>query len=160
MINGMDTEYYVQHIQCTREGKQECMATVRQLVELAFGAREHGLLQMDNMIQDRVRFPDAFLRKAVSLVIEISNAANIRTVLYNYLFTSNYTANQKFLNGVLVTETMLAISQSEDLDYIFTYLVPSFFGFEYEDAVVNIYKQYKKAIHEESNGELKGAPGV
>lgn len=153
MAHGMDTEFYFQHIQCTREGKQECMATVRLLVELAFAAQEHGLLWMDKMIEDRVHFPDEFLRKAVSLVIEISDESNIRTVLYNYLFTSNYTANQKFLNGLLITETMLAISQSEDLDYIFTYLVPSFFGFEYEDAVISIYRRYKRATQEKSERE-------
>lgn len=157
MKNGMDTEYFVQHIQCTREGKYECLSTVRQLAELALAAREHGLLRMDKMIEDRDRFPDVFLRKAVNLVTEIANPDNIRQVLYNYIFSSNYTANQRFLNGVLITETMLAISQSEDVDYIFTYLVPSFFGFEYEKDVIGVYQQVKKGLHkkrEEPPGQV------
>ncbi len=151
MENFMDTEYFVTHIQCTREGKQECLFTVQQLVELAFAAREHGLLKMEKVMEDQGRFPDVFLRKAVNLVIEISNPLNIRRVLYNYIFTSNYSSNQKFLNGVLITETMIAISQSEDLDYIFTYLVPSYFGMEYEDAVIDIYRRFKGSYNRGSS---------
>ena len=155
----MDTEYYIQHIQCSREGKQECFFTVRQLVELALTAREKGLLAMEGVIRDYARFPDPFLRKAVNLVIDISNPSNIRRVLHNYIFTSNYTTNQRFLNAVLITETMLAVSQLEDLDYIFTYLVPSFFGMEYEEAVIDIYLEFKKDIRmaerlNEDDGDL------
>ena len=146
MAYEMDTEYFAQHIQCTREGKQECLETVRQLVELAFAARNHGLLKMDEIIHDHIQFPDAFLRKAVGLVVEMSNPDNIRKVLYNYIFSSNYTVNQRFLRGVLITETMLATSQSEDIDYIFTYLVPSYFGMDYEAAVVDVYRNYKQSL--------------
>lgn len=144
--NGIDTEYYAQHIQCTRDAKSECLYTVQQLLELCFAAREHGMLKMDELINDRVRYPDAFLRKAVALVIEVSNPDNIRDVLHNYIFTSSNVGNQKFLNCMMITEAMIALSRGEDLDYIFTYLVPSFFGFEYEAESRNIYQQFKQNL--------------
>lgn len=143
----MSAEYFAQQIQCTREGKHETLPTVRQLVELAFAARSEGLLKMDDMVNDYARFPDPFLRKAVNLVVEVANTDAIRQVLYNFILSSKRVANNnQFLNHVVITETMLAISRSEDLDYVFTYLVPSFFGVEYEREVVNVYRNYKKQL--------------
>ena len=142
----MDTEYFAQHIQCTREGKQECLYTIRLLLELAFAARQNGLLKMEEIIREDIRFSDAFLRKAVNLVVEISNPELIRKVLYNYIFSSNYVVNQRFLNCIIITETVLAVSRSEDVDYIFTYLVPSYFGMEYESEALRVYETYKEEL--------------
>lgn len=60
----MDAIAFSKHIQCTREAKQDCLFTVRQLVELAYAAREEGLLKMDSLAEDTVRFPDPLLRQA------------------------------------------------------------------------------------------------
>ena len=141
----MNTEYFVQHIQCTREGKMDCLPTVRQLAELALTGREKGLMKMDELVEDESRFPDPFLRKAVHLVAEHSNPNNIRQVLYNFILSTKHVANHQFLNEVLIAETMLAISQSYDVEYIFNYLVPSLFGIENESVVVNVYQEYKKS---------------
>ncbi len=146
MRNGIDTEFFVQHIQCTREQKMECLDTVRLLLDIAFTAREFGLLKLEELIRDHVRFSDRFLRKAVNLTIEISKPENIREVLYNYLFTSCYASNQQFLNGVIITETMVAVGQSESLDYIFTYLIPSYFGLDYEGDAIRIYRNYRAGL--------------
>lgn len=143
----MDTEYFAQHIQCPREGKQECLHTVQLLAELAFVARSHGLLRMEETIRDTVRYADPFLRKAVMLVIEIADPNQIRKVLENYIFSSGFTSSQRFLNCVLITETMLAISHHEDIDYIFHYLVPSLFGLEYEIDVLEVYRASRQAFH-------------
>ena len=140
----MNAEYFIQHIQCTRDGKQECLPTVRQLVELAFAAKEFGILKMDDLVSDHNRYPDPFLRKAVHLVVETSNQENIRDVLYNFIGSSKLVANHQFLNQVLIAETILAIGRSEDLEYIFNYLVPSLFGIEYESMVIEEYRNYKK----------------
>ena len=144
MTYQMNADYFVQHIQCTREGKQECLPTVRQLIELAFAANERGIFKMDDLVGDTARFPDPFLRKAVHLVVETSNQENIRTVLYNFIGSSKPVANHQFLNQVLIAETMLAIGRSEDLDYIFNYLVPSLFGIEYEHTVAELYQSYRR----------------
>ena len=150
MIREMDTEYFAQQIQCTREGKQECLMVVRQLVELAFAAKQQGLLKMDDMVQDQARYPDPFLRKAVNMAVEISNADNIRKVLFNYIITSKHVANYQFLSEVIITETMCALSQEEDIDYIFTYLVPSYFGIEYSNMVVDVYYNFKQSMFKAS----------
>jgi len=150
MNREMDTEYFAQQIQCTREGKQECLVTVRQLVELAFAAKQQGLLKMDEMIQDPVRYPDPFLRKAVNMAVEISNAENIRKVLFNYIITSKHLANYQFLSEVIITETMCALSREEDIDYIFTYLVPSYFGIEYSNMAVDVYRKFKQSMFKAS----------
>ena len=143
----MSAEYFAQQIQCTREGRRETLPTVHQLVELAFAARSEGLLKMDDMVNDYARFPDPFLRKAVNLVVEVANEESIRQVLYNFILSSKRVANNnQFLNQVVIAEAMLAISRSEDLDYVFTYLIPSFFGVEYEREVVNVYRNYKKQL--------------
>ena len=140
MNREMDTEYFAQQIQCTREGKQECLMVVRQLVELAFAAKQQGLLKMDDMVQDQARYPDPFLRKAVNMAVEISNADN----------TSKHVANYQFLSEVIITETMCALSQEEDIDYIFTYLVPSYFGIEYSNMVVDVYYNFKQSMFKAS----------
>lgn len=125
-----------------------------QLVELAFAARQQGILKMDDMIQDHNRYPDSFLRKAVSLVVENSNEDSIRKVLYNYILSTKHVANYQFLNEVIIAETMLAVSRSEDTEYIFNYLVPSYFGIEYESMVVNVYRNYKQELlHEQEAGQ-------
>ena len=53
-------------------------------------------------------------------------------------------AHHQFLKQVLIAETILAIGRSEDLEYIFNYLVPSLFGIEYESMVIEVYRNYKK----------------
>lgn len=146
MIYVLTPEYVTQHIQCPREAKQDCLPTVRSLVELAFAARQQGMLKMDEMVQDTMRYPDPFLRKAVGLVVENSNEDNIRMVLYNYILSTKRVANHQFLNEVIIAETMLALSRKENLEYIFRYLVPSYFGIDYEPSVVQVYENYKREL--------------
>ena len=141
----IDAEYLSARMQCSREDKQDCLPVVRQLTVLAYIGRERGLLAMEEEVRDRGRYPDAFLRKAVELTVEISDPDRIRKVLYNLLITTKYIANYHFLKDVLITETMLAVSQSEVLDYIFTHLIPSYFGMEFEGRVTEEYKKFRQA---------------
>lgn len=115
-----------------------------QLVELAYAAREEGLLKMDSLAEDTVRFPDPLLRQAAHLVAEISGADRVRKVLYNYILAGGIQSPQKLLNGIIIAEGMVAIGEGEDLDYIFTYLIPSYFGIDYHETVHEIYLRYKK----------------
>ncbi len=151
MYREMDTEYFAQHIQCTREGKQECLFVVRQLAELAFAAQQYGLLKMDELIQDTNRYPDMFLRKAVNMAVEIPDADKIRKLLCNYIMTSKQLTNHQFLSEIIIMETMCALSEEAGNDYIFNYLLPSYFGIEYEDMVVNVYRNYKQELLKEMN---------
>ena len=140
----MDAIAFSKHIQCTREAKQDCLFTVRQLVELAYTAKEEGLLKMDPFVEDTVRFPNPLLRLAAHLVAEVSGAERVRTVLYNYILAGGIQSPQKLLNGVIIAEGMVAIGEGEDLDYIFTYLIPSYFGIDYHETVQQVYQKYKK----------------
>lgn len=146
MIFSMDTEYFAQRIQCTRDDKEDCLPTVRQLLELAYASRDVGLLVMDEMVQDKARYPDAFLRKAVQLTVEIADSEKIRKVLYNLIVTTKFMANHHFLKDVLITETMIALSQGEDLDYLFAHLLPSYFGLEYFSMVEQLYYDFKASF--------------
>ena len=67
----IDAEYLSARMQCSREDKQDCLPVVRQLTVLAYIGRERGLLAMEEEVRDRGRYPDAFLRKAVELTVEI-----------------------------------------------------------------------------------------
>ena len=110
----------------------------------AYAAREEGLLKMDSLAEDTVRFPDPLLRQAAHLVAEVSGADRVRKVLYNYILAGGIQSPQKLLNGIIIAEGMVAIGEGEDLDYIFTYLIPSYFGIDYHETVHEIYLRYKK----------------
>lgn len=142
----IDAEYFSSRVQLTREDKQDCLPVIRQLVALAYIARERGLLAMEEEVRDRARYPDAFLRKAVELTVEIADTDKIGRVLDNLIITSKYMGNFHFLKNVVIAETMLSVSRSEDLDYVFTHLVPSFFGMEFAPVVEETYRVQKKAM--------------
>ncbi len=160
MIFTISAEYFSGRIQCTREDKQECLYTVRQLLELAFEARERGLLAMEDLISDHARFPDRFLHKPVELTMEVSDPDKIRKVLYNLIITTKYVANNQFLKDLLIAETMLAISQSEDLDYVFAHLIPSYFGLDYSPQAEEVYRNYKISRVQERKRMTEPFPGA
>ena len=139
----IDAEYFSQRIQCSRDDKEECLYTVRLLLELAVAARAKGILALDQMMEEHpARYSSPFLRKAVQLIVDVGNADHIRKVLYNTIFASNY-FGRKFLTSVVITETVLAIQRQEDLDYIFRSLIPSYFGMEFERNAVQVYERYR-----------------
>lgn len=140
----MTADYYTQHMQCTREEKLDCLPLVHELITLAFLVKEEGFLKMDEVLRDKLRYQDKFLRRAASIVVETANEDNVEEVLYNLIFTSSDMSNNKFFRDILITETMIALGKGEDLDYIFAYLVPSFFGLEYVDQVEELYYQSKR----------------
>lgn len=141
----MDTEFFTQRIQCSRTDKQDCLGVVWQLMELATIAQENSLLDMEKAIQaNPQKYSDVFLRKAVSLIVDSNNMELIKKTLYNYIYTSNY-SGPMFLKGVVITETILAIQQREDLDHIFLFLVPSYFGLDFESQIIQLFDDFKHA---------------
>ena len=140
----MTAEYYAQRMQCTREEKLDCLPIVRELLTLAFIVKEEGFLKMDEALRDPVRFQDKFLRRAAGIIVETANAENVEQVLYNLIFTSAEMGHYRFFKYILIAETMIALGKGEDMDYIFAYLVPSFFGLEYVDQVEELYYQAKR----------------
>lgn len=152
----MDAEYFAQRIMCTREDKKECLPVIRQLLDLAYAAQNYGPLVMEAMVQDRARYPDAFLRKAVGLTAEVADTEKIGKVLYNLIVSSKYVAKSHFLKDVLITETMLAVSRSEDLDYVFAHLIPSYFGLDYSPQAEEVYRNYKASRAQERKMIIRG----
>ena len=150
----MTADYYTQRMQCTREEKLDCLPIVRELLTLAFIVKEEGFLKMDEALRDPIRFQDKFLRRAAGIVVETANAENVEQVLYNLIFTSAEMGHYRFFKYILIAETMIALGKGEDMDYIFAYLVPSFFGLEYVDQVEELYYQAKR----EHLSRLSSAP--
>ena len=150
----MTADYYTQRMQCTREEKLDCLPIVRELLTLAFIVKEEGFLKMDEALRDPIRFQDKFLRRAAGIVVETANAENVEQVLYNLIFTSAEMGHYRFFKYILIAETMIALGKGEDMDYIFAYLVPSFFGLEYVDQVEEMYYQAKR----EHLSRLSSAP--
>lgn len=143
----MDTEYFAQHIQCSRMDKTDLLDCVHLLMELATHARDFGLLDLDRrMNNDPVKFSDPFLRKAINTVADISDPRLVRKVLYNYIVAGNL-SGRHFLKSVVITETVIAIMLQQDLDYIFSFLVPSYFGVEFEGAIQQLYMEFKSTKH-------------
>ncbi len=140
----MDLEFLSQRLQCSRTDRMECLPIVRQLMELATNAHDFGLLDLDKRIhKDSIKFSDPFLRKAVSCIVDINSSDLVRQVLYNYIASGNYTGAQ-FLKNVVIAETVLAIQREEDHDHIFSFLVPSLFGLDFESNIADLYKEYKQ----------------
>lgn len=140
----MTSDYYTQHMQCTRDEKLNCLPIVRDLIFIGFTVRDFGLLKLDDMIHDTMRYRDRFLRRAAGLIVESADMESIEDVLYNLIFNSSNMTNSAFFRSVLIAEVMMAIGRGEDMDYIFAYLVPSFFGLEYVEQVEKLYYQCKR----------------
>ena len=141
----MDLEFLSQRLQCSRTDRMECLLIVRQLMELATCAHDFGLLDMDKRVhKDFIKYSDPFLRKAVSCIVDINSSDLVRQVLYHYIASGNYTGAQ-FLKNVVIAETVLAIQRDEDHDHIFSFLVPSLFGLDFETNIAELYKEYKQS---------------
>ena len=138
----LDTEYVAQRLQCSRTDKQECLPVVQQLLDLAFFAREHGLVELDRYFhRDPLRFCDPFFKKAVSCLVDIGDYRVVEKVLQNYILSGNYSGHQ-FLKNMVIMETVLAIHQRVDLDHIFSFLIPSLFGMDCEGEISAMYREY------------------
>lgn len=158
MAEMLEMNYFSQHIQCSRLDKQDCLPVVGLLMELAHLAHSFGLVEMDHYIhQDPVKFNDPFLKKAMSAIVDIADTDFTQKILYQYLLTGNY-VGQPFLKNVLIVETALAIQRDTPLDHIFSFLVPSFFGLDYEPSLIELYRNFK--ISRGLNIEEEGPPSM
>ena len=140
----MDTEYFCQRIQCSRDDKQECLRMVYLLADVAYTYRSGGIMAVDSLIShNKVKYSAVFLNRALQVFIDAKEVSQIRTVLYNCIIASNF-SGRSFLSAVIITETLACLFDQEDLDYIFTFLVPSYFGMDYEDTARRAYQDYRK----------------
>lgn len=122
----MDTEYFAQRIQCSRNDKQECLQTIYIMAEFAFTTHGGGIHAMDDFLaKSRTHNAGAFLMNAIQIYMDTKNVNQLRTVLYNSIICSNLSGPQ-FLNAVIITEVLAALREDEDIDFIFSFLIPSF----------------------------------
>lgn len=141
----LDTEYFSQRIQCSRDDMHESLRTIFLLAEIGFTYLRGSIRAVDNLIKDNsVKYSELFLNRALQLFIDAKHVEQIRTVLYNTIITSNFFGKQ-FLNAVLITECLASLYEKEDMDYIFTFLIPSYFGMEYEENARLAYKEFRQA---------------
>ncbi len=141
----MDFEFFSQRLQCSRTDRMECLPIVRQLMELATCAHDFGLLELDKRVnKETAKYNDSFLRKAISCIVDMNDNKMVKQVLYNYIASGNYTG-QQFLKNIVITETVLAIQRDLDHDHIFSFLVPSLFGLDFESSIASLYRDYKKS---------------
>lgn len=131
-------------MQCSRMDKEDLMDMVRLLMELAHHARSFGLLDLERrMNSNPAKYSDPFLRKAISIIAEISDPEQVRKVLYNYITAGNF-SGRHFLKNMVITETAAAMVMQMDPDFIFSFLVPSYFGLEFDATIQEIYRAFKK----------------
>lgn len=152
----MDTEYFAQRLQCSRNDKEECLQVIPALAMVVFAA-QGGVRALNDMLDNNrnwQRRSTPFLNKSVQLYMDAKNAGQIRRVLYNTVLASNFSGPQ-FLQAVIVTEVMASLFEGEeDINFIFHFLVPSLFGIEYEAAAVEMYEKYKRSsLRANSNEE-------
>ncbi len=140
----MDTEFLAQKLQqCSRTDKQECLAFVRPLLEIAFLAREQDYVKLDRFVRESrdTLYRDPFFTKAISCLVDLRDSDLIRRVLENYMFSGNY-IGQQFFKNLLITETIIAVHRRVDVDHIFSFLVPSLFGLEFEGSINEMHRAY------------------
>lgn len=118
------------------------MDTVQQLLEIAFFAREKGVLALDEYCRkNRAHFSDPFLFKAVNCMFDIKDARLLERVLDNYIIAGNYNG-QQFFRYIVIEEAVLAIYKRTDVDQLFSFILPSLFGLESEECVLEAYRAY------------------
>ena len=140
----MDADYFAQHIQCSRKDKEECLRVIPALAAVAFTA-QGGVRALEELMGgDWGATATPFLKKAVQLYMDAKSAEQIRRVLSNTILSSAL-SGPLFLEAVLITEVIAALFRREDdLSFIFEYLVPSFFGIEYESMAVACYQDCRR----------------
>lgn len=139
----INAEFFSQRLQCGRNDKQECLRTIYLLAEVAYTFGTGGIRAVDSLISSNtVKYSEVFLNNALQLFIDAKNVDQIRTVLYNTIMASNF-IGQQFLNAVIITEALASLFDHDDIDYIFTFLVPSFFGMDYEEAARQAYRDFR-----------------
>lgn len=149
----MNTEYFSQRIQCSRNDKQECLRTVYLLSEVAYTFLKGGIRAVDSLISsNHVKYSEVFLNRALQLFIDAKNVEQIQTVLYNCIIASNF-FGQQFLNAVIISETLSALYDREDIDYIFNFLIPSLFGMDYEEDARKAYRSYRSMKLQEHSAQ-------
>lgn len=155
MDSQMDTEYFAQRLQCSRNDKEECLQIIPALAMVVFAA-QGGVRALNDMLDNSrnwQRRSTPFLNKAVQLYMDAKNAGQIRRVLFNTVLASNF-SGPLFLQAVIVTEVMAALFEGEeDINFIFHFLVPSLFGIEYENAAVEVYDNYKRSTLRPDGGK-------
>lgn len=140
----MNIEYMAQRMQCSRMDKEDLLDTVHLLMELAHHARNFGLLDLERRMNSNPgKYSDPFLRKAIGIIAEISDPDQVRKVLYNYIASGNF-SGRHFLKNVVITETAAAMVVQMDPDFIFAFLVPSYFGLEFDAPIQEMYREFKK----------------
>ncbi|WOC31291.1 MULTISPECIES: hypothetical protein [Caproicibacterium] len=141
----MDTEYFSQRIQCSRNDKQECLQTVYIMAEFAFVTHGGGNQAVDNfLVSKQVHKMGPFLENAIQLYMDAKSVDHLRTVLYNSIICSNLMSGPQFLSAVIITEVLASLLEKEDIDYIFTFLVPSFFGIDFENEARQAFQNYRR----------------
>ncbi len=139
----MDTGFFAQRLQCSRNDKEEALKVVTELVDIAY-LSQGGVKALDEKASALKQTPAGrFLGKALQLYMEAKNGSQIRRVLYNLIVSSNWTGGL-FLQGIVITEALAALLEKEDMDFVFTFLVPSFFGIDYEGRAADIYHDFKQ----------------
>lgn len=139
----INAEFFSQRVQCGRHDKQECLHTIYLLAEVAYAFMDGSIRAVDSLISSNtVKYSEVFLNRALQLFIDAKNVDQIRTVLYNTIITSNF-IGQQFLNAVIITEALAALFDHEDIDFIFTFLVPSYFGMDYEENARQSYRDFR-----------------
>lgn len=139
------TDFFLQRMQCTRTDKEDSLSLIEPLY-LFFNAYRRGINDLDGLLKNEawIELSPPILLKAGELFTIAKESAQLQQVLYNTIVASNYTGRQCF-QAVVVTETVMAIFEQYTSDYIFTFLVPSFFSMALERQAVERYNALKKS---------------
>lgn len=143
-----ETDFFMQRMQCTRTDKEESLALIEPL-HMFYNAYRRGINELDALLKNEmwIELSPPILIKAGELFTTAKSAEQIQHIVYNTIVASNYTGRQCF-QGVIVAEIMTAIFEQYTSDYIFTFLLPSFFSIALERQAVERYNALKKS----SNG--------
>ncbi len=145
MLELYHSEYFLQRLQCSRTDREDTLLLIDPLFQL-FQAARKGMKAVDDLLFDehwRAR-ATPFLHKAVEFFTVANDAKQIRLVLCNLIFSSGL-AGRQCLQAAMTAETVVAVYEQQSSDFIFSFLIPSYFGLDMASQVSEYYQAARKS---------------
>lgn len=96
---------FCRQIRVTEEKIRDCLALISEIIHLATGARNYGLLSLGKQAEENESF---LLRKGLQLALDGVKSAKARTILELYIFADDYTGKE-LLQRCIILEGVIGI---------------------------------------------------
>ncbi|MBT8331802.1 MAG: hypothetical protein KJP06_05680 [Deltaproteobacteria bacterium] len=140
---------FCRQIRVNEDERKDCLALISEIINLATGARNYGLLSLGKEAEENDSF---MLRKGLQLALDGVKSGTARTILELYIFTDDYTGKE-LLQRCIILEGVIGILEGMHPKLLKELLV-SFLG----ETGHNIYRdEYERLEKKKLDAYLKKA---